>query len=117
VLLTAVWPLSTTLSFKANSELFRYYTWIYRTTTPVKGFVEVVNVSTEPPAVEYKATVKIGEDIYDCDVIARDRSKDLDGFKQEMLVRFDPISGAPLCAEDERDEADQLRIWLEPKLI
>ncbi len=41
------WPYMSYSSFTANRNLFRYYTWVYRNTKPVKGTLELSSYESD----------------------------------------------------------------------
>ncbi|MBS1952563.1 MAG: hypothetical protein JST89_00110 [Cyanobacteria bacterium SZAS-4] len=113
--LVLVWPIMTKCSYEANNEMFRYYTWIYRTTKPQMGRIEVITMRTDTGIVR-TAIVWIGEKEYKCDVIPNtDSPMRIVGLAEgvhEMRIYVIPDNGEPLCAE-----LGDLRIWLEPALF
>ena len=115
VLLVLAWPIATKYSYDANNETFRYYTWIYRTTKPQLGQVEVFTSHTRT-GIYRVATVRIGDKEYKCDVVPNTTSPmKISGLAKgphEMSIHTLPESGEPLCAE-----LGELRIWLEPNFL
>lgn len=113
--LVLAWPIMTKYSFEANNELFRYYTWVYRTTKPQMGRIEVITIHTDRGILR-TANVWIGEEEYKCDIIPNtDSPMRIVGLAEgvhEMPIYVMPETGEPLCAE-----LGDLRIWLEPGFL
>jgi hypothetical protein len=100
-------PILTYLSMQENSKLFRYYTWVYRTTKPITGTLQLRAQSSDAGIVHY-ATIEIPEGKFDCEVIPTNLLPRDAEMKKEVKVYLHPDTGTPLVAED-----GDTRVWVE----
>lgn len=107
IIVFIAWPILTFESLKENSKLFRYYTWVYRTTKPVNGTIELTKDVSEL-GTSYTAKIKTPERTFDCNVIPTNTWPDDENSIKEGRIYLHPDNGEPLLIE-----GGDVRIWVE----
>ena len=107
VVVFIAWPILTFESLKENSKLFRYYTWVYRSTKPVQGTIELQSQTSEA-GICYTAKVITPERTYDCSVIPTNLLPRVESMTKEAKIFLHPDNGEPLLAE-----VGDMRVWVE----